>query len=211
MLRSQQSHPSLLPPLTMYSLPSMPGMVVLSIDGLELQRRSRTGLLKIAANARKEANACNSNSSPVTPSIDRRELLAGAIAGGASLAPSVDSPALADPIGLPTFKRCHQATISGDISGACCPPKPKRATIDFKPEANKNTRVSCAEYVGTYSNVPHFMSEIGKGHTEIVNATFSIKANVEILGLKSADKLVVTLVPTGQGGFTFNGAFIQHA
>ncbi|EFJ24536.1 hypothetical protein SELMODRAFT_101213 [Selaginella moellendorffii] len=139
-------------------------MVALSIDRLELQRPSRTRLLKIAANARKEANACNSNSSPVTPSIDRlelqrpsrtrplkiacnsnsspvtpsidrRELLAGAIAGGASLASSVDSPALADPIGPPTFKRCHQATIGDDINRACCPPKPKGATSYFKPDS----------------------------------------------------------------------------
>ncbi|XP_024520389.1 (+)-larreatricin hydroxylase, chloroplastic [Selaginella moellendorffii] len=78
------------------------------------------------------------------------------------------------------------------------------------PEANKNTRVSCAEYVGTYSNVPHFMLGIGE-HTETVNTTFSIKANVEILGLKSADKLVVTLVPRGQGTFTLKGASIQYA
>ncbi|EFJ08150.1 hypothetical protein SELMODRAFT_132508 [Selaginella moellendorffii] len=112
-------------------------MVALSIDRLELQRPSRTRPLKIAANARKEANACNSNSSPVTPSIDRRELLAGAIAGGASLASSVDSHALADPIGLPSFKHCHFPSVGDDIIRVCCPPKPKRATIDFKPDSGQ--------------------------------------------------------------------------
>ncbi|XP_002990878.2 (+)-larreatricin hydroxylase, chloroplastic [Selaginella moellendorffii] len=146
----------------------MSGMVALSIDRLELQRPSRTRLLKIAANARKEANACNSNSSPVTPSIDRRELLAGAIAGGASLASSVDSHALADPIGLPSFKHCHRATISDDINRRCCPPQPKRATIDFKPDSGP-MRVRPAahlvdkDYIAKYNEAYAKMRALSRG------------------------------------------------
>ncbi|EFJ21923.1 hypothetical protein SELMODRAFT_416802 [Selaginella moellendorffii] len=46
------------------------------------------------------------------------------------------------------------------------------------------------------------------------DARFSIKENVEILGLKDTDKIVVTLVPRGEDKervFTFKGASIQDA
>ncbi|XP_024541491.1 polyphenol oxidase I, chloroplastic [Selaginella moellendorffii] len=126
----------------------------LSLDRVKLQHRSRCpllpnrsrGTLKITANARKEANAATGESgNPSFPSkkgsstpasiIDRRELLAGTIAGGASLAASPTGPALAEPVGSPTFKRCQPANIANtNTFVACCPPKPKRDTIDFKPD-----------------------------------------------------------------------------
>ncbi|EFJ32200.1 hypothetical protein SELMODRAFT_230787 [Selaginella moellendorffii] len=82
------------------------------------------------------------------------------------------------------------------------------------PEANESTTLSCAEYVGSFYNIPHFMPGMTESSTRTTNASFSIKPNVEILGLKDADKLVVTLVPRGKDKekvFTFKGARIQYA
>ena len=58
------------------------------------------------------------------------------------------------------------------------------------PNANKSTTLDCAEYVGSYANLPH----MGMSMDRVTDVRLSIKTNITNLGIEDQDSVTVTVV-----------------
>lgn len=62
------------------------------------------------------------------------------------------------------------------------------------PEADDQTTLSSAEYVGSFYNVPHFMGEMEMSNARKVDVRFGISDNITRLGIKGVSEIAVTIV-----------------
>ena len=63
------------------------------------------------------------------------------------------------------------------------------------PSATTSTTLNCAEYVGSYANLPHLgMSPLSMSMDLVTKVRLSITTNIKDLGIEAQDSLVITVV-----------------
>ena len=81
------------------------------------------------------------------------------------------------------------------------------------PNADENTPISCAEYVGSFVHIPHLFGSGTDSDTHSATIRFGITDNLVRLGLaneQSSDLLVTIVSKVSSGTITIKGIKIEY-